>query len=86
MTVFQSIGLVLIYLTQTLHDSLQQTMNFYYVSTYYYIAVAVSILPGDYNVTEGNDTSIEVCVEIVMGTVNMVAAIEVQTISGSATG
>ena len=50
------------------------------------IAVAVSILPGDYNATEGTDTSVEVCVEIVMGTVNQVAATEVQTVSGSAAG
>ena len=49
-------------------------------------AATVSILPGTYNVTEGTDMSIEVCVEIVMGTVNEVGTVEVQTIAGSATG
>ena len=48
--------------------------------------MTVSILPADYNATEGTDTSVEVCMEIVMGMVNMMAAIEVQTVSGSATG
>ena len=49
-------------------------------------AIGVSLLDIDYNATEGTDTSVEVCVEIVMGTVNQVAAVEVMTISGSATG
>ena len=59
---------------------------FFFVLLCVHLAVAVSILPADYNATERTDASVEVCMEIVMGTVNMVAAIEVQTVSGSATG
>lgn len=40
----------------------------------------------DYNATESSDTSVEVCVEIVIGTVNEVASVNVQTISRFAIG
>ena len=39
----------------------------------------------DLNVTEG-DTFVEVCVEIVTGTVSEEGTVEVETISGTATG
>ena len=49
-------------------------------------AVAVSIVNIDYSVTEGVNITVEVCVEVVYGTVSQIAAVELQTVSGSATG
>ena len=39
----------------------------------------------DYNVAEG-DTTVEVCVEIIVGTVNLEDTVELETMSGTATG
>lgn len=39
-----------------------------------------------YNATEANNRSVEVCVEVVIGTVNQIASVDVQTVSQSATG
>ena len=40
----------------------------------------------DYNATESVDMSVEVCVEIITGTVNQIATVEVETLSGTAIG
>ena len=39
-----------------------------------------------YNTTEANNTVVEVCIEVVIGTVNQIASVDVQTVSQSATG
>ena len=39
-----------------------------------------------YNATEANNVSVEVCVEVVIGTVSQIASVDVQTVSQSATG
>ena len=49
------------------------------------IAVGVTLTSLDLNVTEG-DPFVEVCVEIVVGTVSEEGTVEVETISGTATG
>ena len=54
--------------------------------TLFHTAIAVSLVASDYNATEGEDMSVDVCVEVVMGTVNQAATVELTTISGSATG
>ena len=38
-----------------------------------------------YNVTEGTDMSIDVCVEIITGLVRQMSTVEIETDSGSAT-
>lgn len=48
-------------------------------------AVGASFLPVTYAVVE-NDTTVEVCVEIVTGVVGMEDTVEVETMSGTATG
>ena len=40
----------------------------------------------DYNATEAVDMLVEVCVEVITGTVNQIATVEVETLSGTATG
>lgn len=49
-------------------------------------AVAVSFLLKNYSATEGSGFSVEVCVEVVIGTVSQVASVDLQTVSESATG
>ena len=49
------------------------------------IAVGVTFTSLDFNVTEG-DQFVEVCVEIVIGTVNEEDTVQVETVSGTATG
>ena len=39
-----------------------------------------------YNTTEANNTVVEVCIEVVIGTVNQIASVNVQTVGQSATG
>ena len=51
-----------------------------------YIAVAVSFSSTHYNVTEGDDSYAEVCLEVIVGTVNQVSFVVIETISESATG
>ena len=52
----------------------------------YHTAVGVLFSAIDYNATEANNISVEVCVEVVIGTVNQVASVNIQTVSQSATG
>ena len=40
----------------------------------------------DYNATESDDITVEVCVEVITGTVNQISAVQVETLSGTATG
>ena len=40
----------------------------------------------DYNATESLDMSVEVCLEVVTGTVNQISTVQVETLSGTATG
>ena len=66
------------YIACVLSNDITQTLT--------HTAVAVSFSSMDYNATEAVDMSVEVCVEVVMGTVNQVASVDLQTVSGSATG
>ena len=47
--------------------------------------MAVSLVDRNYNVTEGTDMSIDVCVEIITGQVSQMSTVEIETDSGSAT-
>lgn len=49
-------------------------------------AVGVSLVIMDYNVTESVDMSVEVCLEVITGTVNQISTVRVETLSGTATG
>ena len=40
----------------------------------------------DYNATESVDMVVEVCVEVITGTVNQISTVLVETVSGTATG
>ena len=40
----------------------------------------------DYNATESVDMAVEVCVEVITGTVNQISTVLVETVSGTATG
>ena len=49
-------------------------------------AVGVSLVTMDYNATESDDMTVEVCAEVITGTVNQISAVQVETFSGTATG
>lgn len=49
-------------------------------------AVGVMFSAMGYNTTEANNTVVEVCIEVAIGTVNQIASVDVQTVSQSATG
>ena len=51
-----------------------------------YTAVAVSILLRNYSNTEGTDLFVEVCVQIVFGTLSQTAFVDLWRVSQSATG
>ena len=48
-------------------------------------AVAVSLMATNYSTTEG-DSSVEVCLQVIVGTVTQVGSVNVQTSELSATG
>ena len=49
-------------------------------------AVGVSLVVMDYNATESVDMTVDVCVEVITGTVNQISTVQVETFSGTATG
>ena len=51
-----------------------------------YTAVAVSFLLRNYSNTEGTALFVEVCVQIVIGTLSQTASVNLWTVSQSATG
>ena len=51
-----------------------------------YTAVAVSFLLRNYSDTEGTDLFVEVCVQIVFGTLSQTASVDLWTVSQTATG
>ena len=53
---------------------------------FFFTAIAVSLAAAEYNATEGVDMTVEVCIEIIAGTVSNTAVATVQTESNTATG
>lgn len=49
-------------------------------------AVGVSLVVMDYNATESVDMTVDVCVEVITGTVNQISTVQLETLSGTATG
>ena len=63
-----------------------QNLRWINVFFVFFTAVAVSLLAAEYNATEGVDMTVEVCVEIIAGTVSTTTVATVQTESNTATG
>jgi hypothetical protein len=57
-----------------------------YLFIYACAAVGVSLVVMDYNATESIDMTVDVCVEVISGTVNQISTVQVETFSGTATG